>query len=56
MPDHQLTLSLSWSLLVLRKAWNAAKAEEAPWWARPPGCRMDGGVVEDVPTMLTVTR
>ncbi|MET7395925.1 IS607 family element RNA-guided endonuclease TnpB [Dactylosporangium sp. NPDC005572] len=31
--DNQLTPSLSWSLPALRKAWNAAKAEVAPWWA-----------------------
>ena len=33
VPDDQLTASLSWSLPALRKAWNAAKAEVAPWWA-----------------------
>ena len=27
-----LTPSLSWSLYSLRKDWNAAKAEVAPWW------------------------
>jgi putative transposase len=30
--DEQLTGSVSWSLPALRKAWNAAKAEVAPWW------------------------
>jgi putative transposase len=34
VPDDQLTASLSWSLPALRKAWNAAKAEVAPWWAQ----------------------
>jgi putative transposase len=28
-----LTPSLSWSLYSLRKDWNAAKSEAAPWWA-----------------------
>ncbi|MEQ4305893.1 IS607 family element RNA-guided endonuclease TnpB [Plantactinospora sp. B6F1] len=32
VPDELLTLSLSWSLAGLRKAWNAAKHEAAPWW------------------------
>ncbi|MBM0206548.1 IS607 family element transposase accessory protein TnpB [Micromonospora sp. STR1s_5] len=31
--DELLTPSLSWSLAGLRKAWNAAKPEVAPWWA-----------------------
>ncbi|MGV9806843.1 IS607 family element RNA-guided endonuclease TnpB [Micromonospora chersina] len=33
IPDGQLTPALSWSLPVLRKAWNAAKQDVAPWWA-----------------------
>ncbi|GAA4253051.1 IS607 family element RNA-guided endonuclease TnpB [Dactylosporangium darangshiense] len=33
IPDAQLTPAVSWSLPALRKAWNAAKAEVAPWWA-----------------------
>lgn len=32
MPEELLTPSLSWSLAGLRKAWNAAKVEAAPWW------------------------
>ena len=32
VPDRQLTPALGWSLPALRKAWNAAKAEVAPWW------------------------
>lgn len=32
VPDDQLTESLSWSLPALRKAWNTAKLEVAPWW------------------------
>ncbi|GIE74095.1 resolvase [Actinoplanes philippinensis] len=32
VPDEQLTPSLSWSLAGLRKAWNAAKPQVAPWW------------------------
>ena len=32
VPDELLTPSLPWSLAGLRKAWNAAKAEAAPWW------------------------
>ncbi|MEO3742465.1 IS607 family element RNA-guided endonuclease TnpB [Plantactinospora sp. B5E13] len=31
--EELLTPSLSWSLAGLRKAWNAAKPEVAPWWA-----------------------
>jgi putative transposase len=31
--DELLTPPLSWSLAALRKAWNQAKAEVAPWWA-----------------------
>src|SRR5918994_1845041 len=30
--DRQLTPALSWSLPALRKAWNAAKDDVAPWW------------------------
>jgi IS605 OrfB family transposase len=33
VPDEQLTPSLSWSLAGLRKAWNAAKPDVAPWWS-----------------------
>jgi putative transposase len=33
VPDEQLTEGMSWSLAGLRKAWNAAKSEVAPWWA-----------------------
>ncbi|MGH3860968.1 IS607 family element RNA-guided endonuclease TnpB [Actinokineospora sp.] len=29
----QLTPSLGWNLPALRRAWNAAKGEVAPWWA-----------------------
>jgi transposase len=32
VPDEHLTDSVSWSLPALRKAWNVAKAEVAPWW------------------------
>ena len=32
VPDERLTPSLSWSLAGLRKAWNQAKVEVAPWW------------------------
>jgi putative transposase len=31
--EEQLTPSLSWSLAGLRKAWNQAKGDVAPWWA-----------------------
>ncbi|GAA1800010.1 hypothetical protein GCM10009682_22090 [Luedemannella flava] len=30
--DDQLTESISWTLPGLRRAWNAAKQEVAPWW------------------------
>jgi IS605 OrfB family transposase len=32
IPDEQLTPAVSWSLPALRKAWNAAKQDAAPWW------------------------
>ncbi|GGM56736.1 transposase [Micromonospora sonchi] len=32
IPDELLTPSLFWSLPALRRAWNQAKAEVAPWW------------------------
>ncbi|MFF4991731.1 IS607 family element RNA-guided endonuclease TnpB [Streptosporangium saharense] len=31
--DERLTPAFSWSLPTLRKMWNAAKAQVAPWWA-----------------------
>ncbi|MET8153005.1 IS607 family element RNA-guided endonuclease TnpB [Actinoplanes sp. NPDC049668] len=34
VPDEHLTPSLSWSLAGLRKAWNATKADVAPWWGQ----------------------
>jgi transposase len=33
VPEELLTPAASWSLPALRKVWNAAKAEVAPWWA-----------------------
>ncbi|MDG4763863.1 IS607 family element RNA-guided endonuclease TnpB [Solwaraspora sp. WMMD406] len=30
--DDRLTPAVSWSLPALRKAWNAAKRDVAPWW------------------------
>ncbi|MFF5227721.1 IS607 family element RNA-guided endonuclease TnpB, partial [Dactylosporangium sp. NPDC000521] len=33
VPHELLTPSLPWSLAGLRKAWNQAKPEVAPWWA-----------------------
>jgi putative transposase len=30
--DEGLTPAVSWSLYWLRKEWNAAKGEVAPWW------------------------
>lgn len=32
VPDDQLTPSISWSRFSLRKAWNLAKDDVAPWW------------------------
>jgi IS605 OrfB family transposase len=32
--EDELTPSLSWSMYSLRKAWNQAKGEVAPWWAK----------------------
>ncbi|WP_221179335.1 IS607 family element RNA-guided endonuclease TnpB [Streptomyces botrytidirepellens] len=32
MAEAELTPSLSWSMYSLRKAWNQAKADVAPWW------------------------
>ena len=34
VPDQQLTPALGWTLPALRKAWNAAKDEVAPWWPK----------------------
>jgi IS605 OrfB family transposase len=31
--EAELTPSLSWSLYAMRKDWNQAKADVAPWWA-----------------------
>ncbi|RZU74850.1 putative transposase [Micromonospora kangleipakensis] len=33
IPDEQLTPTVGWSLPALRRAWNQAKADVAPWWA-----------------------
>jgi putative transposase len=33
IPDDKLTPPLSWSAYSLRKDWNQAKDEVAPWWA-----------------------
>lgn len=33
LAGDDLTPSVSWSMYSLRKAWNAAKDEVAPWWA-----------------------
>jgi IS605 OrfB family transposase len=33
LTGEQLTPTVSWTLPSLRKAWNAAKDEVAPWWA-----------------------
>lgn len=33
IPDDQLTPPVPWSAYSLRKLWNQAKDEEAPWWA-----------------------
>ncbi|MGH3982993.1 MAG: helix-turn-helix domain-containing protein [Pseudonocardiaceae bacterium] len=33
IPDDQLTEPVSWSAFSLRRAWNDAKNERAPWWA-----------------------
>jgi putative transposase len=32
IPDSDLTEPIGWSLPALRKAWNQAKPEVAPWW------------------------
>ena len=32
IPDEQLTPTSAWSLPALRRAWNDAKDEVAPWW------------------------
>ncbi|WP_407566816.1 IS607 family element RNA-guided endonuclease TnpB [Polymorphospora sp. A560] len=33
VPDELLTPTVSWTLPALRRAWNAAKPEVAPWWS-----------------------
>jgi putative transposase len=37
--DEGLTPALGWSLPALRRAWNQAKHEVAPWWAE---CSKEG--------------
>ncbi|MET9228034.1 helix-turn-helix domain-containing protein [Lentzea sp. NPDC003310] len=32
VPDDRLTPAVSWSAYSLRKVWNQAKSEAAPWW------------------------
>ena len=32
VPDEHLTPTIGWSLPALRRSWNAAKADVAPWW------------------------
>ena len=32
--EEQLTPALGWSLPALRRGWNQAKGEAAPWWGR----------------------
>ncbi|MEU5938007.1 IS607 family element RNA-guided endonuclease TnpB [Micromonospora sp. NPDC047548] len=32
VPGDELTESMSWTLASLRKAWNVAKVDVAPWW------------------------
>jgi Helix-turn-helix domain len=32
--EDELTPSFGWSMYSMRKAWNAAKAVAAPWWAQ----------------------
>ncbi|MEU8301618.1 IS607 family element RNA-guided endonuclease TnpB [Micromonospora sp. NPDC048909] len=34
VPEELLTPSLSWTLAGLRRAWNVAKHDVAPWWAQ----------------------
>ncbi|MGW5672364.1 helix-turn-helix domain-containing protein, partial [Micromonospora sp. NPDC003776] len=31
-PEELLTPALGWNLAALRKAWNQAKSDVAPWW------------------------
>jgi hypothetical protein len=33
VPEPNLTPAVGWSLPALRRAWNQAKADVAPWWA-----------------------
>ncbi|MGH3720284.1 MAG: hypothetical protein ACRDRI_15855 [Pseudonocardiaceae bacterium] len=35
--EDQLTPAVSWSVFGLRRAWNAVKAQRAPWWAEVGG-------------------
>ncbi|MEV4756086.1 IS607 family element RNA-guided endonuclease TnpB [Micromonospora sp. NPDC049559] len=32
VPEEMLTPAMSWSLPAMRRAWNAAKQDVAPWW------------------------
>ncbi|HVE95743.1 MAG TPA: helix-turn-helix domain-containing protein [Pseudonocardiaceae bacterium] len=33
IPEHDLTPAVSWSAFGLRRVWNEAKHDRAPWWA-----------------------
>ena len=52
IPDHQLTPTLSWSAYSLRKAWNQAKDQVAPWWAENSKEAYSSGLA-DLSTALT---
>ena len=41
--DDQLTPAVSWSAFGLRKIWNEAKDERAPWWAENSKEAYSGG-------------
>ena len=42
--EDQLTPLVSWSAYSLRRAWNEAKDEQAPWWARNSKEAYSGGL------------
>lgn len=36
VPEDRLTAALSWTLPALRRTWNTAKPDVAPWWREVP--------------------
>ncbi|MBV1855222.1 hypothetical protein [Catellatospora tritici] len=52
LTDAQLTPVLAWNLPALRRAWDAAKPQVAPWWPQPTATRQLDTGVHSVATVL----